>query len=83
MVSRPFFKPFCQDWADTGEQAAGWQRAIEAFGGDGAEFARYTQWEFAQGLPKNIDLKLIYAGSGTLWTDLKGIVPTFPVKSGN
>jgi hypothetical protein len=25
---------------------------------------------------------MIYAGSGTLWTDLKGMVPTLPLKSG-
>ena len=53
--------------------------AVKAFG----EPAAYTQWEFAQGLPDNIDLKMIYAGSGTLWTDLKGMVPTLPLKSGN
>jgi hypothetical protein len=52
--------------------------AIKAFG----EPTAYTQWEFAEGLPETIDLKLIYAGSGTLWTDLKGIVPTLPVKGG-
>jgi regulator of protease activity HflC (stomatin/prohibitin superfamily) len=50
--------------------------AVKAFG----EPAAYTQWEFAVGLPDNIDLKMIYAGNGTLWTDLKGIVPTLPVK---
>ncbi len=52
--------------------------AVKAFG----EPAAYTQWEFAEGLPENIDLKMIYAGNGTLWTDLKGVVPTLPVRSG-
>jgi len=52
--------------------------AVKAFG----EPAAYTQWEFAQGLPEGIDLKMIYAGTGTLWTDLKGVVPTLPVRSG-
>lgn len=52
--------------------------AVKAFG----EPAAYTQWEFAEGLPQDIDLKMIYAGSGTLWTDLKGVVPTLPVTSG-
>ena len=35
--------------------------AVKAFG----EPAAYTQWQFAQGLPENIDLKMIYAGGGT------------------
>ena len=50
--------------------------AVKAFG----DPAAYTQWEFAQGLPENIDLKMIYSGPGTLWTDLKGVVPTLNVK---
>ena len=49
--------------------------AVQAFGTPGA----YNKWEFAQGLPKTIDLKLFYAGEGTLWTDLKGVMPTVPV----
>ena len=52
--------------------------AVKAFG----EPSAYTQWEFAEGLPDDIDLKMIYAGTGTLWTDLKGVVPTLPLKSG-
>ena len=52
--------------------------AVKAFG----EPAAYTQWEFAEGLPEGIDLKMIYAGPGTLWTDLKGVVPTLPVTNG-
>jgi hypothetical protein len=51
--------------------------AVKAFG----EPSAYTQWEFAEGLPPDIDLKMIYAGTGTLWTDLKGVVPTLPVRS--
>lgn len=50
--------------------------AVEAFG-DGAA---YTKWQFAEGLPASIDLKMLYAGEGTLWTDLKNIVPTLPVR---
>lgn len=50
--------------------------AVKAFG----EPTAYTQWQFAEGLPEQMDLKFIYAGTGTLWTDLKGIVPTLPVK---
>jgi len=49
--------------------------AIEAFGGGEA----YTRWQFAEGLPESMDLQMIYAGDGTLWTDMKGIVPTLPV----
>jgi hypothetical protein len=49
--------------------------AVHAFGNPGA----YSKWEFAEGLPEDIDLKLFYAGEGTLWTDLKGVMPTIPV----
>jgi hypothetical protein len=49
--------------------------AVKAFGDPTA----YTKWQFAQGLPENIELKMIYSGPGTLWTDLKGIVPTLNV----
>ena len=51
--------------------------AVKAFGNPSA----YTQWQFAKGLPEEIDLKMIYAGSGTLWTDLKGLTPVLNVKS--
>ena len=50
--------------------------AVKAFGNASA----YTKWQFAQGLPESIELKMIYSGTGTLWTDLKGIVPTVNVK---
>lgn len=50
--------------------------AVEAFGSGSA----YTKWAFAENLPEDIDLKLLYAGEGTLWTDLKGITPTLPVR---
>ena len=36
--------------------------AVKAFGDPTA----YTKWQFAQGLPENIDLKMIYSGPGTL-----------------
>jgi len=49
--------------------------AVKAFGNAGA----YTKWQFAEGLPENIQLQLFYAGEGTLWTDLKGITPTVPL----
>ena len=49
--------------------------AVQAFGTPTA----YNKWEFAQGLPETIDLKLFYAGEGTLWTDLNGVMPTIPV----
>ncbi len=32
--------------------------------------ADYVAYQFAQGLPAQVKLKLIYAGPGTLWTDL-------------
>ena len=42
--------------------------AVDAFGSGSA----YNQWVFATGLPKDVQLDLLYAGEGTLWTDLKG-----------
>jgi hypothetical protein len=53
--------------------------AVKAFGDPTA----YTKWQFAQGLPENIELKMIYSGPGTLWTDLKGITPVLNVKPAN
>jgi hypothetical protein len=50
--------------------------AVKAFGDPTA----YTKWQFAQGLPEDIDLKMIYSGAGTLWTDLKGLTPVLNVK---
>lgn len=48
------------------------QLAVEAFGSGQA----YNQWVFAQGLPENLELNLLYAGEGTFWTDLKGFTET-------
>ena len=42
--------------------------AVAAFGSGKA----YNNWVFAQGLPEDIQLDMIYAGDGTFWTDLKG-----------
>lgn len=41
--------------------------AVSAFGSGEA----YNQWVFAQGLPDDVELNLVYAGEGTFWTDLK------------
>lgn len=53
--------------------------AVEAFGTADA----YNDWIFASGLPDNVDLKLLYAGEGTLWTDMKssdfGIRANIPI----
>jgi hypothetical protein len=49
--------------------------AVKAFGNPAA----YTRWQFANGLPDDMQLQLFYAGEGTLWTDLKGITPTLPL----
>jgi regulator of protease activity HflC (stomatin/prohibitin superfamily) len=46
--------------------------AVEAFGSGSA----YNQWVFATGLPDDVRLKLLYAGEGTFWTDLKGFSET-------
>ena len=47
--------------------------AVEAFSSGQA----YNQWVFAQGLPEDIELNLIYSGEGTFWTDLKGFGEAF------
>ena len=46
--------------------------AVSAFGNGRA----YSQWQFAEGLPEDIELQLFYAGDGTLWTDLDKVLPT-------
>ena len=58
-------------------KAQKFQLAVEAFGDPSA----YTQWQFAEGLPESIELKMLYAGEGTLWTDLKNVQPTLPLKA--
>jgi regulator of protease activity HflC (stomatin/prohibitin superfamily) len=52
------------------------QLAVNAFGSTDA----YSKWEFAEGLPQDIDLQLFYAGEGTMWTDLKTVMPTVPLR---
>lgn len=51
--------------------------AVEAFGTAGA----YNNYIFATGLPEDVDLNLLYAGEGTLWTDPNnfGVRATVPV----
>lgn len=49
--------------------------AVDAFGSPSA----FNKWEFAEQLPEDLELKLFYAGEGTLWTDLKGIQPVLPL----
>jgi regulator of protease activity HflC (stomatin/prohibitin superfamily) len=51
--------------------------AVQAFGSPNA----FNKWEFAEQLPQDLDLKLFYAGEGTLWTDLNNITPTLPLIS--
>ena len=57
-------------------KAQKFELAVKAFG----DPAAYNKWEFAQGLPDTIDLRLLYAGEGTLWTDLKNVMPTLPIQ---
>ena len=45
--------------------------AVAAFGSPEA----YNRWIFASNLPEQVKLKLIYAGEGTFWTDLKEFAP--------
>ncbi|WP_286764491.1 MULTISPECIES: SPFH domain-containing protein [Rhodopirellula] len=51
--------------------------AVQAFGSPSA----FNKWEFAEQLPTSLDLKMFYAGEGTLWTDLESVQPTLPLKS--
>lgn len=50
-------------------RAGRFKLAVEAFGTPKA----YNTWVFASGLPDDIDLRLLYAGQGTLWTDMKNL----------
>jgi regulator of protease activity HflC (stomatin/prohibitin superfamily) len=52
--------------------------AVAAFGTPEA----YNSWIFASGLPDDIELQLLYAGEGTLWTDLEdlGLRANVPVE---
>lgn len=52
--------------------------AVEAFGSAKA----YNDWVFATGLPDDVELQLLYAGEGTLWTDMKnvGIRANLPIQ---
>jgi len=56
-------------------EAQRFQLAVEAFG----TASSFSKWQFAEGLPEEIDLRLVYAGEGTLWTDLKSVMPTLPL----
>lgn len=49
--------------------------AVDSFGTGYA----YNQWVFATGLPDDLKLNLFYSGTGTLWTDLKGVQPVLPL----
>lgn len=54
--------------------------AVQAFGTPEA----YNKWFFATNLPKDVKLQLMYAGQGTLWTDMNnlGARVNIPVDSG-
>lgn len=43
--------------------------AVQAFGNPDA----FNDWTFATGLPDDIELKFLYAGPGTLWTDSQSL----------
>jgi regulator of protease activity HflC (stomatin/prohibitin superfamily) len=59
--------------------------AVDAFGSPQA----YNNWFFATNLPENIELNFLYAGEGTLWTDMNkagsgfGVRGIIPLKSGD
>ena len=60
-------------------RAGKFKLAVEAFGTPRA----YNNWVFARGLPEDVDLQLLYAGEGTLWTDMKnvGVRATMPLQT--
>jgi len=50
--------------------------AVKAFGNPNA----FNDWTFATNLPEEMELKFLYAGPGTLWTDsqdlgLRAMIP--------
>jgi hypothetical protein len=49
--------------------AGGFNQKVAAFRGDAVSFARYN---FARHLADSFAIRIIHAGPGTLWTDLKG-----------
>ena len=51
--------------------------AVEAFGTPQA----YNSWIFATGLPDDIKLQLLYAGQGTLWTDMSKAGGNFGIRA--
>jgi len=53
--------------------------AVESFGSGEA----YNLWWFAEQMPSDTKLQFLYAGEGTLWTDLskQGITPTVPLRN--
>ncbi len=51
--------------------------AVEAFGTPQA----YNNWIFASGLPEDVNLQLLYAGQGTLWTDMDKAGANFGVRA--
>jgi hypothetical protein len=51
--------------------------AVEAFGTPQA----YNNWTFASSLPDDVDLQLLYAGEGTLWTDVSKANGGFGVRA--
>jgi regulator of protease activity HflC (stomatin/prohibitin superfamily) len=53
-------------------KAGKFKLAVAAFG----NAAAYSQWSFANGLPEDVKLQMLYAGPGTFWTDLKGFSET-------
>lgn len=52
-------------------QAGKFKLAVEAFGSGEA----YNLWTFANSLPTDLKLNLVYAGQGTFWTDLNNFLP--------
>ena len=61
------------------EAALGVKRRAEVFGDAGT----LADLQFVESLNPNISIRVIHAGEGTLWTDLKGSSIALPSSSGN
>jgi len=61
------------------ERALGEKLRVSVFK-DSSTLADLT---FVDNLNAGINIRILHSGPGTLWTDMKGLTPTVPVKTGN
>jgi len=65
-------------YAVDNERALGEQRRAKVF----KNSATLAELVFAENVNSNIEIRVLHAGEGTLWTDLKGSALTMPVPGG-